>query len=329
MAGWLASGLVGLGDVRDAIASLLRLDAVDTILSVLGIVPILGDAVSGTKVAKWLKKVATTPARITAGVWISKHFADHPEVLRASSKALGWTGEIDLPENEVWELMRNGSDLKRMSEIAARTPGKFTLKTHRLSGEQMDKVTNGAEGILWRKTDNKHERYAVEAAEVYFRDVLGYDVLYTQRNTRFSTGGKGTAETKHGPDIVAVNKKGETVLLNDKGSSKPGTMQVRGGKLGNQPAPSWLKNRDPKGGGLKSSCVDQLRKSPDPKHQDAADRLEAALNGGPYEPVTVVAHNSTEWGPSMESHMEYLDEPGTISSKIIKIDYPNQVIGNP
>ncbi|MCG8380167.1 MAG: hypothetical protein MI865_11945, partial [Proteobacteria bacterium] len=80
IAGWVTSGFVAAGDVRDTIGSAVRLDFWDTLLNAAAIVPAVGD---GTKVARIVTKV--TQYAVAKGkrlapfvAWFVKNFDNAP-----------------------------------------------------------------------------------------------------------------------------------------------------------------------------------------------------------------------------------------------------------
>ncbi|MCG8348866.1 MAG: hypothetical protein MI924_13930, partial [Chloroflexales bacterium] len=79
--GWLASGFLVIGDVRDTLAALVRGDVVDTFLNAIGLIPLLGDGSQVVRVvAKYLEWLPDT--RLAIRVWLQKQFAATPDLLR-------------------------------------------------------------------------------------------------------------------------------------------------------------------------------------------------------------------------------------------------------
>lgn len=63
----MASGYFGVGDIRDTVASLVRLDAVDTLLNALATVPAVGDALKAGNIVDKVVTFAKYPNYATVG----------------------------------------------------------------------------------------------------------------------------------------------------------------------------------------------------------------------------------------------------------------------
>lgn len=81
LSGWIASGFVLVGDIRDAAVAIIQLELGDALLSVFGIVPIAGDAGKiADNVNDFVRRGADGGRRLVR--WVVNEF-DHPTVIRA------------------------------------------------------------------------------------------------------------------------------------------------------------------------------------------------------------------------------------------------------
>lgn len=81
IAGWLASGFLAIGDIRDTLASLVRGDIANTFLNAVGLVPLLGD---GSKVVRVIGKyIEWLPdLRFSLAMWVRKQFSNAPQIVQ-------------------------------------------------------------------------------------------------------------------------------------------------------------------------------------------------------------------------------------------------------
>ena len=201
LGGWVASGFVAVGDIRDAIGSLIRLDLVDTFWNLVALAPLIGDAAMVGRVTVkfigWYADLAG-PAR----KWLARQFADRaPDVHRWVSNHL--TGNLydDLVRRgfttaELDTLMKAGNKLEDLARAHFRSR---TLSQAEL--DQVDDLVRASwRGLDWSDARKVAEARTTELAVKHLQDA-GYEVLYVGR----------TAGHK-GPDLVAVLKEGDNVV---------------------------------------------------------------------------------------------------------------------
>ncbi|MFP4438676.1 MAG: hypothetical protein ACLFVO_15650 [Chloroflexaceae bacterium] len=182
LSGWIVSGLVLVGDIRDSIAALARGDLIDTVLNALGLIPLLGDGSKAARViAEFLQWAPDLIRPVTR--WIATTFADHPQVFTAAAAVVGFGGQRlrNLPANEIAQLAKAGNRGDVLEEFLERG-GEFISR--QLSQSQVDDLYNNKVKVNWDTTKNYNvaQAMAVEAAEDFLISE-GYRVLYVGRNT--------------------------------------------------------------------------------------------------------------------------------------------------
>lgn len=147
LTGAVASGFVAIGDVRDAAANLLKLDVAATLISIIGIIPALGDAtkISDSAIAfvkrgpkatqAALRVIANTP-RLSDGVRVSLirkiirlnpqrarlsqdlavRGAPAPAILRTSGRSIGTKTQDAAAQARILELRRLGATDIRLNQ---------------------------------------------------------------------------------------------------------------------------------------------------------------------------------------------------------------------
>ncbi|QIN78336.1 VWA domain-containing protein [Rubrobacter marinus] len=296
LAGWLASGYLVIGDVRDTIASLVRGDLVDTFLNAIGLLPLIGDAAKTVKVfatfISWADNLLVPTAR-----WITVQFADHPTLMFAALGAAGWGDDVPLDDAAKQQLAAARNDpalIKKYLGEGVEITGKASFSKADLENT-VRTATDDKGQLLWNqakltKSGKKAEALAVEASVKILRD-LNYEVLYVGRNQPLKLAtpdSKGRTEKylSVGPDIVARKPDGTLVVVEVKGKEADLSMNSSlyrstvDGQKRTQPAFSWLNAKS-------NRYLDTMKLAEDPKIGDAALELEKVLGGAPYEAVLV------------------------------------------
>ncbi len=140
LSGWIVSGLVLVGDIRDSIAALARGDLIDTVLNALGLIPLLGDGSKAARViAEFLQWAPDLIRPVTR--WIATTFADHPQVFTAAAAVVGFGGQRlrNLPANEIAQLAKADNRGDVLEEFLERG-GEFISR--QLSQSQVDDLYN-------------------------------------------------------------------------------------------------------------------------------------------------------------------------------------------
>lgn len=92
LGGWLASGSLLLGDIRDAVVALANGDLTGTLLNAIALIPALGDGLKVIPVVNkyvgWVDHLRAPLAR-----WLQKQFAEAPTIERLIPRMLGYTNE--------------------------------------------------------------------------------------------------------------------------------------------------------------------------------------------------------------------------------------------
>ncbi|HEY0188219.1 MAG TPA: VWA domain-containing protein [Cellulomonas sp.] len=93
LAGSLASGFVAVGDVRDALAAVIKGDVVAITISILSIVPVLGDAASvPAKFARFYQRIVDAAQSATRSVALFSSRISSTEVVRSTQQLMRWLG---------------------------------------------------------------------------------------------------------------------------------------------------------------------------------------------------------------------------------------------
>ncbi len=271
--GWLASGVVAIGDVRDTLASLVRGDLVDTALNAAAFIPVAGDLLKVAKVYNKAVSVAAIVGKKAEFVkplarWTINNFKDksfYPELL----KLLGYSEEAisSLSPKQIDELA-TARNTPELISSAVRQGVKFS--DYRLTPEQAVKVEQRVNS-LWKPGSNAAEAYAVESAVELLSNE--YVILYVGRSKPLELADGTFKHLNKGPDIVAYNKATQrTTVVEVKGSQN--TLSVSDsrlkskvqGKNRTQPSVEWLAtNPDRYLGTMDNASEVEI--------QNAADRL--------------------------------------------------------
>jgi len=121
-AGWLASGFAVVGDIRDLPSTALKGKPVDFGLTIIGLIPLYGDATSAlSKVGKFLGKFPSKTDDVVDMIITSKHFEGHR--IAGLDKAYDGAGSrlvrnTDLTEDEVVRMADNGHDLRNVRKLS-------------------------------------------------------------------------------------------------------------------------------------------------------------------------------------------------------------------
>ena len=95
LAGEIASGFIGLGDLRDALVDAVHLDVVAVIISLIAIAPVAGDAAKA--IAK-MTKFAARSERARRAVWGFLRKSSFPEAIKVKvAKKLAQMGSKEMP----------------------------------------------------------------------------------------------------------------------------------------------------------------------------------------------------------------------------------------
>jgi Mg-chelatase subunit ChlD len=224
LAGWLGSGFLLVGDIRDTVASLVRLDFAGAFLYAIAMVPAVGDYLGTTKIC--VKFVAHNTEMMPVVIkFIAKNFEEDATVLAKTIDAISSGAHSALVAKganlgDLKQLEKAGNDLKLLDESGVT----FASKT--LDREGFDEI-NGLIKENWGTglTNGKYaEAFAIESAVKNYEKE--YDILWVSR-------GKGIV---HGPDIIAKNKvTGEALIIEAKGTSAGKVLNAVEGK-----GKSWL-----------------------------------------------------------------------------------------
>lgn len=312
MSGWVASGFVGIGDIRDTAASLIRLDAVDTLLNALAFVPLAGDAL---KIGKIVDKVATFARARAKNLqpiirWTVKNFENMPFL----DQLLGYLGYSD---EVIDKYCRLGIIAATLDTNQTLCPSPFFTQLAKRNGPQVvnDVIAKGggffkkvvtsqqwasiqaraANPNLWDAAATNTERLAVESAVEVLSSTGAYDILYVQRRSPlyYETDSAGNLVGRYlmnGPDLVAVNRQtGETVIVEIKGKAGDkifNNSRFRGKLSGNryfQPERTWLVTNPQR---YLNPLAAAIANNSDPLLQTTLTRLQSVVQpNGTYEAI--------------------------------------------
>lgn len=325
LSGWLASGYLVIGDVRDTVASLLRGDILDTFLNAAGLLPLLGDALKTVKVfatfISWAEDLVVPTAR-----WITHQFPDNPKLMFAALGAVKWGDDVpinDVVKKELASSRNNPAKIGKLLDESVELGHKGLRKTdiETRVNKNWDNAKLGDEATKSGKINWAQAR-AVEASVQTLLDD-GYEVLYVGRNMPLEMADGSTKHLTPGPDIVA-RKNGRVVVAEVKGSSGKLSMSKSrfSSKLGDrrlvQSSHEWLE-RD------YERYLKTMSDAADPNIASAADELGRVIREeAPYEAVLMgYGQGGTKLGKLDEAlgELKGLDEStGAEAVRAIAID---------
>ncbi len=317
LAGWLASGYFGIGDVRDFGAAIWDARWGSAFLSAVGIVPIAGDTVKTFGV---VRKFVSISSRLEAPVtrWIAKQFVDHDTTRRLLYRVVGANSAID-----------NLNDFTR--DVLAKRRNKFGvigrgLDTGRVflrwaTFSAADNAVISAKVARYWPEAQRAEGVAVESS-VHLLQQRGYRVLYVGRPENVP--GLNVQVIK-GPDIVAVTPDGRTVVVEAKGAND--TLYINNSLLEKklksqdgtrievtQPSRRWLSE------GANERYLDALMASTGGNVREAARRLAAIIgNNDAYDAIVVGASRKARLG-KVDETVQTLSEDANTNVEILALD---------
>lgn len=322
LAGQIFSGVTALGDVRDALSSLLGGKPTAALWSVAAIAPILGDSVKVTRIFRKLSQSADARRRAAIVRYINKHVpADMRRTALDAVMGGGYSKLLDrgIPESTVRQLAEEGNDLGRLTRNAL-------VNSRSLDEAANKQVFDAAKANPpWKSSFQLGEALGVETALAELKRRGHYEILIDGRPRKDGM--------RHGPDIVAVDKiTGRTVIVEAKGSVN-GVWPTSGRRLkgtrkeqpdgtvtgGYQTSAGWLRQDSQR-------YLDHLRRSKDPRDQEAADRLEdiVQLDGG-YDAMVINSSPAKRggYGAGMDEAAEHIREGGQVGHvEIVDIQRP-------
>jgi len=282
--GEILTGLVAVGDVRDAAGALIDGKLGDAFWAAVGIVPVAGDAVKIGRRARDV--IARFPARRGQALGLLIKLFPNGSLKRQALDAAtdgGYSAlrNSGLSDEAVEQLARRGNDLRKLADTAR-------VGERRLDATEA-RALEDAVTKHWPPA-SRAEGYGVESTLAELRRDPNIEVLYDGRP-------RGGTPTK-GPDIVAVDRRtGRAIVIEAKGTEGPRSLnrtrlrsQVgEGGKL-TQTSPEWLKTRPERFTGA-------LRNSTDPRDRRTADLLDDIIdNDAPYDVKIVNSRPSGQGG---------------------------------
>ncbi|GEM_PF-1521491 len=249
LVGQIASGFLLFGDIRDALGSLVNMDFVGVFVSILGFVPLLGDAAKVSDTIISFVKRGPECIKIAAR-FIIKKLDDWKQIKTAVLDSV-ITFLCKNSDNTVRILKRAGASSELIAELAKhndalkianiiQNAGKsVVIKTSKIVDNSA--IKKSVDNYISKLTKKYHpnylagvkaERFAVESAKDYFAK-KGYKVLYDAPNG------------VNGPDLILKN--GDDILIVEcKGAmSTTRTPILRGSSLntktlGPQLSHGWL-----------------------------------------------------------------------------------------
>lgn len=335
LGGWLLSGLVGVGDLRDVLASAVRLDAVDTILNALAFVPVLGDA---EKVGNVVRKIIGWGAEVgPLSRWLVDNLSAFPSLMYAGLKVLGLSDDTlqRLSADDIKELSDAGNNWETVTAALNRRNAAGELAIKQIGNAELTDAEWNAVRIAARDSSvwhqwpadqvpvtqwKKHEKswmaqaFSTEAA----RQLLsrkGYEILYVGGNAlRITAEGRGVQK---GPDIVAFNpSSSRAVLVEVKGGYNAHTindfrqsglqrsvLDANGTTVdAYQPSREWLAATQRRYRGA-------MKQAQDPTIRRAAGEVENVIAGTPYEAVVIgYGANGTTLGKELDGAFDALSK---------------------
>ena len=324
LVGELASGFVLVGDIRDAILAAVKLDFAGGLLAIVGLVPLLGDAVKSANVVKKfvlrtklpLHDVMTAVARV-----FGENSAFTRKVLdRVTGGAYGRLRHGSLTHDEVHQLARAGNNTGALSKRAR-------LTRRPMNDAEITDIERNIDTYWKPKTPGERaEALGVEAA---------IKMLQRDSSVRLLTTGRpGTGLGRNGPDIIAYDRTADRVIvveakgtLAKEGALKQDTLTSGvSGRNYTQPSRPWL--RAPRSGG--NDYMALLEKSNRADYQDAARLMRQVLRGSRgYDAKIVHVHPALDdtrvYGPGLDRATELLKAGGGMGDlDIVHVPYPNR-----
>jgi thrombospondin type 3 repeat protein len=261
--GEIITGIFAVGDVRDAIGALLNGDLAEAGLSVLGIVPVAGDAIKvGRKVRDVINKFPGQRKELLGLLFdLFPDGALRREALDAATDG-GYSAlrNSGLSDDAVEQLARKGNDLRRLADNAR-------IGRRKLDPTEAQNIENEV-NRRW-PAHRRAEAYGVETALAELRRDPNIEILYDGRPR------PGTPI--HGPDIVAIDKRtGRPIIVEAKGTqggrplSGRSIQSTAANQRVTQTSPDWLRNNPRR-------YLDALRNSPNPNDRRTAEVLESII----------------------------------------------------
>ncbi|GAA5531604.1 hypothetical protein Hgul01_05429 [Herpetosiphon gulosus] len=332
IAGWFASGIFSIGDIRDTLVAIIEGNLGDALVNALGILPLVGNvAKSSTIVTKYSSWIPTAKAPFTR--WIIGKFKDCPDAacqqfIRFCMGLFGITEDVALlvGKTELDELAMSGNNMQTIAKLLFDNPHKFELvQGSPVSLSTIDARITRANG--WNPGLQgrvlSHAR-GTETAKLYLEG-RGYQILYADSNMPIAQlNGLPPMYTVQGPDIIAVNPAtGKVVVVEAKGYSSKLRLG-RGNLLKrlalNNGAPTaqnsrvWLRNQH-------NRYTDAMVNARDPKVRQAYQLLSGVIHQNhTYETIVVASGANPKLGSRMDLVLEQLNAY-TTAVEVIKIPW--------
>lgn len=309
LGGSILSGFVAVGDIRDALGAIARLDLGDALIAAVGVVPLFGDAVKVADAVRAFLRSADKAAPVAR--WIVKEF-DNSTVVRKSLEAAGAGDEVtSLSTDVLRSLARSGNDMEKLTDAMRQglrlvddIPLSSTQRTA-ISSRVANQWPNAVQGTY------RSQAYGVETAvEILKR--RGYDILYVGRPNAIELADGSRKTLTSGPDIVAV-RNGRTVVVEAKASINTVSLSSRrvssqvGGQRLYENSREWLETNPDR-------YLNALRDSQVPEHTEAYNRLRTvARSDGSYDAVFIGAGGSGQrFGRIDDAAIEITGDAGSV-----------------
>lgn len=323
LAGEILSGLVLVGDIRDAALALFKADAVGGALAVAGLVPIAGDtAKTAATIRKFMKRTNVQLHSVMAMVarLSGKDTAATRKILDAlTGGGYGRLRRFDVSHEGAEQLVRSGNDIGALTRRA-------NLARRPLSDAERTQVESNLKQYWGAPSGVKRaEALGVECALRYLaREGDHMKILVSGRpDARLS---------RSGPDIVAYDqRKNRLIVIEAKGtnsSDRPLNLDKLtspvDGKDYVQPSTAWLAaertgNRD---------YMKYLAQSNNAQHQQAARMLQELADGKRKKVDLKVVHvrpdveGAQAYGSGLDTSARILKTGRVDNLDIIDVPYP-------
>ncbi|WP_345724606.1 VWA domain-containing protein [Herpetosiphon gulosus] len=334
IAGWFASGVFSIGDIRDTLVAIIDGNLGDALVNALGILPLVGNVAKSsaivTKYSSWIPTAKSSLLGWLVGEFKDCTYAACRDFIRFFIGFFGITDDLALliGKTELDELAAARNDMHALGKLFFDNPNKFELvQGSPVSLSTIDARITSANG--WNPgLQGKALSHArgTETAKLYLEG-RGYQILYADSNMPIAQlNGLPPMSTVQGPDIIAVNPAtGKVVVVEAKGYSTKlrlgrGNLLKRlalnpvQGALTAQNSYVWLSNDSYR-------YLDAMKKAADPNVREAHRRLFNVINQTEtYETIVVASGANPKLGRGMDEVLIQLDE-NTTAVEIIKIPW--------
>ncbi len=333
LTGQISSGFFLIGDIRDSIGNIFQGNYGASTLSLLGLVPALGDAVKvSDDVIEFAGRHSDNIPKVVR--YITVELDKWPDLQKSvleltlgtickSGDAADTLKRSDLALDSIAHLARRNNDMAKLASLTSRglkfadealTAGQRAIVDSRIAQYWPSAATS---------QKKMAEAFATEAAIMRYEE-KGYELFYAQRES--------LKNGVHGPDIIMKNKStGEALIIEAKGSfTKRRLPEVHDGKRAGVRLASkvnkdfrlylskdWLNEK------REIRYLERLLTSTDAREREAANLIIDILdNGKNYKAAVVIGstnNSNIKFGKDIDNYAENILNDAT-SLDMIKIN---------